>query len=126
MSFRRGLGPTRRERLMFTLAAIIWVVCAVAWLVSLGHAIATSTQQHEGCKQMSHGRPGRKPKPIDHSPEYEEGYSHGVMAGMAQLEVEADMKFDLGVVVGRTALARELKDLTLIEPTSRMRKRKRK
>ena len=60
-----------------------------------------------------------------HSHACHEAYNSGYVAGMAHMETEAEMKFDLGVIAGLTAVANELGDLTLIEPTRRAKKGRR-
>jgi hypothetical protein len=61
---------------------------------------------------------GRKADELGHdSPaKIKEAWNEGYIAGMAKMEAEAKLKYDLGVMAGRTQVARELGDPSLVAP----------
>ena len=61
---------------------------------------------------------GRKPKPSAVNATSED-YLAGFVAGMDHLEAEAELKWSLGYLAGRAAVARETGDSTLAAPLDR-------
>lgn len=64
---------------------------------------------------MQNGKGRRYAPPAGNSADFDAGF----VAGMDRMESEAELQFDLGYRAGRVAVARELGDMTLVEPTKR-------